>query len=288
MKLKHIHFIINPASAKAEPVLSLIHEALKDSKVDWDVSLTKPKLDAGKIAERLIGKTDLVAVYGGDGCVTSVAAALHGTKTPMGILPAGTANVMARELGVPLDTAAALKLLLKGKVRKVDMGLVNGQPFLLRVNLGIMAAMVLEAGRELKNKIGQLAYGVSTIQTVASAEPVNYRLEIDGKQIKTAGVALTITNSGHMGIGELSLQPGISVTDGRLDVLLMKDNDILSVLKVAGTALLQSKSETLEHWKARKVVVTLDRKQSFICDDAERRAKKLKIEVVPKSLKIVC
>jgi YegS/Rv2252/BmrU family lipid kinase len=289
MKLKHIHFIINPASAKAEPVLSLIYKALKNTKVDWDVSLTKKKLDAGMIAKKLIGRTDLVAVYGGDGCVTSVAAALQGSKTPLAIIPGGTANVMAKELGVPLDTAEALAVLLAGnhKQKRVDMGLVNGEPFLLRVNLGIMAAMVLEAGRELKNSIGQLAYGVSTLKTVAEAEPVIYGLKIDGRKLAVSGVALTVTNSGHLGIADLALQPGISVTDGWLDVLLMKDNDVLSVLKVAGSALLQNKSETLEHWRAKKVVIALDKPYAFICDDAKRKAKKLKIEIVPKSLNVL-
>lgn len=150
-----------------------------------------------------------------------------------------------------------------------------------------MADMVLEAGRDLKDQIGQLAYGVSTLKTVAQAEPIKYELKIDGKKIKATGVALTITNSGHMGIGNFDLQPGISVTDGLLDVILMKDNDILSVLKVAGSALLQRESETLEHWMAKRIVVTLDKSRSFICDDAERKAKKLKIEIIPRSLNVL-
>lgn len=122
MKLKHIQFIINPASSKAEPILSLIYEALKDSKTDWDISLTKKKVDAGGMAKKLIGKTDLIVVYGGDGCVTSVAAALHGTKTPMAIIPGGTANVMAKELGVPADTKGALAVLHQHRLKKNRYG----------------------------------------------------------------------------------------------------------------------------------------------------------------------
>jgi hypothetical protein len=67
----------------------------------------------------------------------------------------------------------------------------------------------------------------------------------------------------------------------------MKDNNILSVLKVAGSALLQQESETLAHWSAKKVVITLDKAQSFICDDAARNAKKLSIEIIPKSIYII-
>ena len=289
MKFKHIHFIINPASGKEEPILSYINKAFGDSRIDWDISVTKKGLSAGQIARKLIGKTSLIVVYGGDGCVTQVAAALQGTKLPLAILPGGTANVMARELGIPLATEAALELLQKDKyrVKAIDMGMVNGQPFLLRVNLGIMADMVIEADRKLKDKIGQLAYGVTAVQTVAAAEPVNYQLKVDGKKIETSGVALTVTNSGHMGVGDLALQPGISINDGLLDVILLKDNDLLSLFKAAGSALLEKKTEALEHWACHKVVITLSQKTIFIRDDEEQSAKKLKIEVIPGAIQIL-
>ncbi|MDP9079945.1 MAG: hypothetical protein M3O71_21165 [Bacteroidota bacterium] len=290
MKFKHIHFIINPASGKEEPILSYIYRAFRDSRTDWDISLTKKDLGAGEIARKLIGKTDLVVVYGGDGCVCAVAAALHGSKQPMAILPGGTANVMAGELGIPADTEAALALLQKGKfkLKTVDMGLVNGEPFLLRVNLGIMADMIIDTGRDLKDEIGQLAYGVTAVKTVVQARPVNYVLRIDNQpKLTVSGVALTVTNSGQMGIGELALLPGVSITDGLLDIILMPDSALSSVLKVAGSTLLGTESATLKHWRCREVVISLPEKQAFICDDTQRSAKILKITVIPGSIRML-
>jgi len=222
-------------------------------KVNWDISVTKTNVKAGDLARAVAGKTDLIAVYGGDGCVTEVAAALQRTNMPVAIIPGGTANIMARELGIPLDSSEALESLFSGIIQEVDMGVVNGMPFLLRVNLGIMADMVTEADRELKDKIGQLAYGVTALKTTANAEAVNYKLEIDGKQISASGVSLTVTNSGHLGIGDFALQPGISITDGWLDVILLKENTLSSLFKVMGSTLLQQKSDQLEHWKAKKI-----------------------------------
>lgn len=268
--------------------MSYINRLFIGSRVNWDISVTKKDKGAGEIARSLIGNTDLVAVYGGDGCVTAVAAALHGKSLPMAIIPGGTANVMAKELGILTDTVEALALLLKGhRIRTIDMGLVNGEPFLLRVNLGIMAAMVTEADRSLKDKIGQLAYGVTAVQTVAAAKPVDYRLKIDGQKIAASGVALTVTNSGNIGIGDFDLLPGISVTDGLLDVILMHDTDLSSLLKVAGSTLFQQESDVLEHWTCKNVTISLPKKQTYICDDAARSAKKLKIEIVPKSIRIL-
>lgn len=289
MKFRHIHFIINPASGKEEPILSYINKVFAGGHTDWDVSVTKKHKGAGKIARSLIGKTDLVVVYGGDGCVTDVAAALHGTSLPMAIIPGGTANVMAKELGVPLDTQQALELLKGGKhqLKAIDMGTVNDEPFLLRVNLGIMADMVTEADRKLKNKLGQLAYGVTALQTAVTADATQYELKIDGEKITAPGVALTITNAGNLGIGEFQLLPGISVTDGLLDVILMRDNRLLSVLKIGGSTLLQKDSATLQHWRCKKVTVTMQQKQSYICDDVARFAKKLKIEVIPGSIRLL-
>jgi len=260
---------------------------MTERKLDWDISVTKKNNNAGELARKLFGRTDLIAVYGGDGCVTEVAAALQGSNLPMAIIPGGTANVMARELGVSLDPLEALRALPDGKIKKVDMGNVNGMPFLLRVNLGIMADMVTGADRELKNKVGQLAYGVTAVKTAVTAEPVNYELKIDGEKVSAKGVSLTITNSGHMGVGDFALQPGISIFDGKLDIILLKENNLSSLLKIAGTTLLQQKSNVLEHWTAKKMTISMAKKQSFICDDKEMKAKQLKITIIPASLKML-
>jgi diacylglycerol kinase (ATP) len=289
MSFNHIHFIINPASGKQEPILSYINEVLADTDTDWDITVTKKDRTAGDIARKLAGQTDLVAVYGGDGSVTEVASALFRTGTPMAIIPGGTANVMAKELNIPVDTKAALQLLKTDQyqIKAIDMGLMNDHPFLLRINLGIMADMVLQADRELKDNIGQLAYGVTAIKTIAEAEPADYNLQIDGENVNETGVSLTITNSGNMGVGDFALQPGISVTDGLLDIILLKDASILSLLKVAGSTFLQNETEAVMHRQCKQVTITLDREQKIICDDFEYLTKKIIIKVVPASVNIL-
>jgi len=289
MKFKHIHFIINPASGKEEAILSYINQVFDNSGTEWDVTITKRGKGAGQIARTLIGKTDLIAVYGGDGCVTDVASALFRTEMLMAIIPGGTANVMAKELAIPIDTKAALELLVSNQVaaKTIDMGLVNDQPFVLRVNLGIMADMILQTDRSLKDNIGQLAYGVTAIKTIANAEPEKYRLEIDGELIEESGVSLTVTNSGNIGIGDFALQPGISITDGLLDVILLKDTNFTSLLKVAGSTLLQNETDAVKHWPCKQVVITTEEERHFICDDEEQAARVLTIKVAPAAIKIL-
>jgi len=288
MKFKHIHFILNPAAGSEEPILSAINKIFCDSGISWDISITKKSGDAFKMAKARLGKTNLIAVYGGDGSLSEVAGALYNTATPMAIIPGGTANVMAKDLGIPLDIAEALQLLkADSQIIKMDMGVVNKTPFLIRVNLGIMADMILQADRKLKGTLGQLAYGVTAIQSLANAEPVKYKLTIDGQKIAESCVSLTVTNSGSLGIGNFELLPGIRITDGLLDIILLNDTDIMSILQVAGSTLIQHDSDVLKHWKCREVIISLPKSTPYICDDIEKKAKILRIKVVPKALKIV-
>ena len=135
MYLKNIHFILNPASGKEEPILSYIHKAFKETAIKWHIIVTHEENDAVNTAKSLIGKTDLVVVYGGDGSITQVAKGLRGTETPLAIIPGGTANVLSKEMGIPQDAKTALEMIAGGnfEIMKMDTGEANGCPFLLRI-----------------------------------------------------------------------------------------------------------------------------------------------------------
>jgi YegS/Rv2252/BmrU family lipid kinase len=289
MLYKKIHFIINPASGQQEPILSYLNGAFAGTEIEWEISVTKAADDASRIAQDLLGKTDLVAVYGGDGSVAQVAQVLRGTDTPMAIIPGGTANVVSKELGIPQSTPQALELLKSDafEVIHMDMAEVNELPFLIRVNFGIMADMVIEASRELKDKVGQLAYGITALRTMAASQPISYRMVIDGEEVIQSGVALTVTNCGNIGIGNYSFLPDISVNDGYLDVLLLREASLLSVLKVTGTTLLQTGSEVVLHWPCREVKIVFTQPEPCIVDDFEHTAQSLHIKVLPGILKVV-
>ncbi|ASU34067.1 diacylglycerol/lipid kinase family protein [Mucilaginibacter xinganensis] len=289
MEIAKVFFIINPFAGQQIPVLESISDIFDGSKIEYQVYELKEGESAETIARAQIGSYDLIAIYGGDGSVTATGSALIGTSTPLAIIPGGTANVLAKEMGIPTEAKEALTLIHNGryKLKTIDTGRVNGQPFLLRVSLGIMATMITEAVPELKDQLGQMAYGVSAIKTIYEAEPVNYTIDIDGKIIHTQGVSLTITNSGSMGIGDLQLQPGISISDGLLDIILLKDAGILSLVKAAGSSLLQYKTDAISHWAGRKVKVTMQQQQVYLLDDCGYEAKELNIEVIPSSLSVV-
>jgi diacylglycerol kinase (ATP) len=285
---KKIDFIINPAAETKDPVLSSINKIISESDIEWQVHITKTEGEAFTIAKSLTGKTNLLAVYGGDGTVMEVARALHNTDTPMAILPGGTANVVAKELDLPMDIEEALRLITApdNVIREIDMGLVNGCPFLIRVNLGILADMVTEASPEMKETWGQLAYGITAFKTIQQ-EGKTFRLIIDGKEFIQEAVALTVTNVGNIGKKGYAFLPGISVTDGLLDVIALDKADFTSLLKITGSMLFQTDSNVLKHWEAKEIIIHMDQDDTFLCDDTARTAGKLHIKVAPKSLKIL-
>jgi diacylglycerol kinase (ATP) len=289
MQFKNVHIIINPASGKEEPILTYLHNALHKTDINWQVTVTISEDDAYNTAKNLIAKTDLVVVYGGDGSVTKVAAALYNTDTPMAIIPGGTANVMSKELGIPQDSQEAINLIAQGKceIIKMDVGEANGTPFLLRINMGIMADMILQANTGLKSSIGQLAYGVSALKTTFTAEPVTYIMQMDGKDVEETGVSLTVTNAGNIGIGDMSFLPGININDGYLDVIVLNSADPLSLLQVTGSTLFQTGSDVLKHWRCKQITIKTDRPIKYICDDCEDEAVKIDIKIIPLALNVL-
>jgi len=168
-----IHIIINPAAGSPEPILTYLNQLLSPTGVDWKVTVTRQPGEVYSIARQMVEQASLVeqaspgvlAIYGGDGSVMEAASALHGSAVPLAILPGGTANVMAKELEIPMDTPEAIRVLLcsEAHIKKIDMGLVNGDPFLIRVNLGILADMITETSDEMKDRWGQWAYGITAV-----------------------------------------------------------------------------------------------------------------------------
>ncbi len=288
---KKIHFIINPASGNDEPILSWINDIFGKTKIEWEVFVTKKKSDARKFTRDAIKqKVDCVAVYGGDGTVMEVAQELFQKDMPMAIIPGGTANVVAKELGIPVDTRSALAL-LKGRakqIKEIDMGLCNKKPFVIRLNAGIMADMIKKTESNVKESIGQLAYAVTALKELGMTKIVTYDMVIDGKKKKTKGFALVVANSGNVGISDISLLPSVDISDGFLDVIVFKTNRLTSLIKWAANIAMQSKPiGVVRHWKAKDVVITTRPAQSLLLDDVPYKAETIHAEIVPKALRVV-
>lgn len=289
--LKKIHIIVNPGAGNNEPILAYLNESLHPSKIIWEVFLTHKAGDATVLAEKAVKeKVDAVVVYGGDGTVMEASQALFKTDTPLAIIPGGTANVMAKELGIPTSTIEAINLLKTNSLikKRIDMGKVNGKPFIIRLNLGILAEMVKSTKRKEKNKFGILAYLTSAIKHTISLPREEYKLILDGKKVKIKGVALVIANSGNIGIEGLSFLPNIDIADGLLDIIVFRTKNLSFLLSWIKTHLIGGKTGPhIKHWKAKEVKLTLSSQRNIILDDASITLKQITASIVPNALTVL-
>lgn len=280
-KPKEVRVVVNPAPSRKIPLLAILNQAFRDAGVHWDIDITHGDGDGHTLAKKAVEEgVDVVAVYGGDGTVMEVASALIGTNTPLLILGGGTGNLVASELRLPTTLEKSCDLICKDEfsVRTIDVGMMNDQPFLLRVGCGLETGVVQDATRELKDQFGKWAYvfaGIKALQERAAAE---YEIVVDGKAVATGtGVACVVANAGTVGLGKLTLAPSVDIDDGKLDVFFLKKANIegiaqlavkmmgLDQLKVDGEPLLDA-SKMINHWQGEKIEVYTDPVQDIQAD----------------------
>ena len=287
----HIHVIINPASGQSEPVLSILNKIFAPAKVDWDVFITKKAGDAREYAQKAVTQgVDAVAVYGGDGTVMEAAAGLIGSDMPLAILPGGTANVTSIELGIPgkLDEAAALVCEAARAYRWVDMGMIGDRIFLGHVGIGLEASMHEGADRSMKDQFGFLAYPIAAMQALREPPMSHYTLTLDGQQVEIDGLNCMVTNLGSIGVLGATLSNDISVSDGLLDVIVVRSADVTSLAalaaKVAGLA---NPDDKLPHWQVREANIVAEPPQGITADGEVLGQTPVAAKVLPHAVKVI-
>jgi YegS/Rv2252/BmrU family lipid kinase len=285
--------IINPAAGVDRPILGALNSAFRDANIEWDARLTHKAGDARKFAREAVdaGWT-VVAAHGGDGTVMEVANGLQGTGVPLAILPGGTANVMAAELGVPVDLPAAIKLIASGEhtITELDLAKAGDMTFMLRVGIGFEANMMKNADQETKNRFGLLAYAFSAANELRNLTSSQYHIEVDGQTYEAEGISCMIANSGNIAIGGLRLSHKVSVSDGLLDVIVFSNANLTTLLNVGVAVLTTGDSTTtdsVQHWQGKSVKVRPQPSQSVSIDGEIVETETVSAEILPHALKVL-
>ncbi len=188
----------------------------------------------GQAYEAAVAGADLVIVCGGDGTVREVCAELAGTGVPVGIVPAGTGNLLARNLDIPLYVRAAIDVALTGQDRAIDMVSVKGDGledthFMVMAGMGLDAAIMEGVNEDIKAKVGWLAYVWSALKSLMF--PVT-KVEIsvdDGEPTTHRARTIVVGNVGYLQAG-MPLLPDATIDDGLLDVVILYPRRFLSWL----------------------------------------------------------
>jgi diacylglycerol kinase (ATP) len=295
---QRLHIIVNPASGQDRPVLTILNDAFQGSGVDWEVMVTKEAGDGRRYAlAALEAGVDAVGVYGGDGTVGEVASALVDTKMPLAIFPGGTANVMSVELGIPSDPSEACALISRslGVVRAIDLGRTGDKYFLTRLGMGLEANVIQQTDRAQKDRMGWLAYALNGLRELANPQLAQYQITLDGQVIETEGMVCMVANSGILspnsgipGRSILSFAPNVSISDGLLDVLVIRSGDLPALLSVAASIVAGNENaEPLLHWQGRSVSVIANPPQTIQLDGEVVGNTPVSATVAPLALNVI-
>jgi len=175
-----------------------------------------PDEAAADIVRRAAG-LELVIVCGGDGTVAGAAGGIRETGLPMGILPLGTANDLARTLSIPLELEAAADVIVAGRTERIDLGEVNGKPFFNVASLGLSAEVARRLSREDKKRFGPLAYAIRALEVLLTARPFRAEIRVRDQVIRVRTLQIAVGNGRHYGGGTV-IEEHASITDGRLDL----------------------------------------------------------------------
>lgn len=177
-------------------------------------------LDPGALCatiRRVASSVDMVVLGGGDGTMNSAAPALLETGLPLGILPLGTANDLARTLGIPLDLEGAAQVVIKGRTRCIDLGEVNGHPFFNVASIGLSVEVTRELTRDLKRRWGRLGYAIATCRALWRIRPFSAEIRHEAAVHKVRTLQIAVGNGRHYG-GGMTIEEDADIDDGRLNL----------------------------------------------------------------------
>jgi YegS/Rv2252/BmrU family lipid kinase len=216
--------IRNPASRRQLKPAQLEAAAGMLRAAGWDVtiSVTERAGHATEVArEAAVQVVDVVIANGGDGTINEVVNGIAGSETALAVLPGGTANVWAKEVRISRRPGPAMRVVLDGERRRVDLGIANGRYFLLMAGIGLDAAIIPRVNPWLKRRAGALAYVLAGIATAVRTRPWAVRLEVDGNGRDTPLYWMVAGNTRNYG-GLVHITHRARADDAVLDAALMK------------------------------------------------------------------
>ena len=270
--------------------LAELRQELEKQGVDRPLWFEVPKSKKApqRVRKALDEGAELIFAWGGDGTVQRCLDVMAGTDATLAVVPAGTANLFASNLGIPKEIAEAVRIGLHGTRRKIDVGKIEGERFGVMAGAGLDARMIRDADGTLKDRLGRLAYVWTGVKN-ARASTFRAEIEVDGSQWYEGEASLVLAgNLGEIFAGVEAFEDA-KPDDGELELGVVRAEGLVEWARTAARAAVGKPSDSpfVQQTRARTVAVKLDRKVPYELDGGARDpVKRFELEVEPAAIAV--
>jgi diacylglycerol kinase (ATP) len=248
----------------------------------------KSKYAPEQVAKALKQKADLIFVWGGDGMVQRSIDVVAGSGTPIAILPAGTANLLASNLGIPKDLEQAVEIGFAGVRRQIDVGRLNGERFAVMAGAGFDARMIGDADGTLKDRFGRLAY-VWTGAKHLRDKPFRAKIAVDGTPWYDGDASCILLGNVGKLFGGVEAFEDAKPDDGILELGVVSADGTLQWVQTIARAVVGNAGNgaNAQTTKVHSVRIKLNKKVPYELDGGDRKkVRRLKVDVEPRAVEV--
>jgi len=278
-------FLVNPKASRAGTGLDAVIRTLTDGGVEPVRPLHD---DVDTLIRRHAAAVECVIIGGGDGTLNRAAKALMETGLPLGILPLGTANDLARTLELPTDPVAAAQVIVDGRLRSIDLGEVNGRPFFNVASLGMSVELAKSLDRDTKKRWGRFGYVLAALRLVRRLERFSAEIRPDGgKVIRGKSIQIAVGNGRYYG-GGLSIAEDAAPDDGMLDVYSIEVDHWmwLALMYPSFRAGRHGRWDEVHAFRCREVEIRTRRPRDINTDGEVTTQTPARFRVIPRAIRV--
>ncbi len=286
--------VLNPVAGlvNAQVLKNIIEHRFHTSGWSTRVHLT----DAGEnttkvVSDELTNGYDLVVAVGGDGTIAAVAAGMVHSHIPLGIIPTGTWNAIARNLQIPFNPLRAINLMTgKHTIKKLDLMAVGNTIHAMNLGVGFSAMMVKNTARVEKRKFGNLAYFNNGIKQFFGLQLRRYTIEADGARYRGRATEIFVANYGVVGLNALEALLEIKPDDGKVDILVLRARTIFDLPSLFWDVFIKRQKKSPKYRKieaAQSIIIRTTPPLTVQADGEVIGETPVKVTVLPRSVRVV-
>jgi diacylglycerol kinase (ATP) len=289
-----VFVVLNPVAGHSDPefIRQALDRHLASGNRTYQVYETTGQEQLSKVVRAALDEGfNLFVAAGGDGTVSGVAGGLIHSGTPLGIIPVGTGNALARELDIPLHPEDALKLLIGEHTLKcIDAMQVKERFFTLIISVGLTSIAIRDTGRESKRRLGRLAYIWTGLRGLLGFQPQRFTIIVDDQRHRVRASELAVVNAGILGGSPFRWGPHIRLDDGQLDIAIVRVRTLFDYFRLAWDVLWnrQKQDPNIRYLQARQTIEINSDRPLVVQGDGEVIGRTpVQVQVVPNAVQVI-